>query len=414
MRKPTNQIAGLFLMATSILLGCLLHPGESYASVRSLNLWQTKLQTAALSVTSDYLVEGGQSVLLQDLTEARTIEVRLQSNQSPISGTVEYTVTPENAVTVETAETVEVSAEGTVLGLTLTPAQLAEDTAVTITVSWTAESGKVLKADFCTLVPKTEEVTGEPEESEPTVPEETEPVPEQQAEKEAPTLTVMEEFVPGSAVVIKIKHPENCEKILLGLAEGAAFPAGTVYSIDYGTSGIVLYDPAQLQIQPKSGVETHLLLRMPETFFAENSAPLLLWANVIQDTETVLTAQVQPLAATLQISAEDSGFVLTPGDIKQLPLPFTWNGCTLTYTVQRLTETENGIEYKTAESTGLSVFGQSGKIAVSLTGSELQAGTYRMVLVWRHEIYQVAQKEIVFYVNYSGCSSTETTGGNEQ
>jgi len=82
--------------------------------------------------------------------------------------------------------------------------------------------------------------------------------------------------------------------------------------------------------------------------------------------------------------------------------------------VQKLTQTEEGFVYETnvsTESQGLSVVNNTSNISVTLTGSNLPAGTYRLLLVWNYQIYTVAQREVTFHVSYPE-RVTAQTGGN--
>lgn len=393
MRK-TNRILWPILTASALILTCLaLTPGESHASIQSVDTWQTALQTSADTLSSDYLAAGGQTVLLAPLSTERTVTFSLFSSRAQVDGTLHCTVQPENAVTVTAEESVSATAEGTAVTMILTPAAEMAGTEVTVSVNWTAEDGRQMSADFKTTL--------------------TEDAPEETADQSQieASLAVMEEFIPGTAMVVTIRHPADCSQILLGLGDSGALPAGTVYSADHGATGIKLYDAMQLQLQPANGKETLLLLQLPEEM--ESGSPVNIWANVICESgAAALSAQTTPLDKTLQLP-ENTLRVLTADSSMHLDLPDRWSNCTMSYTLQRLTEDNGTIGYTTvsASGDGFAVSANEDGITVSLAGDQVQAGTYRLTLIWRYEAYAIAQKDVAFYINYWDCSGTGTTGG---
>ena len=114
MEKMRKSTYWLFLIALAVvLLTGSLFPKESYANMRSEAVWETGLQTSAVKVSADFLKEGGQNVLLWDLTQQRMMDLTFTTNRGSVNGTLQYSVSPQNAVSVQAPTNVKATAEGT-------------------------------------------------------------------------------------------------------------------------------------------------------------------------------------------------------------------------------------------------------------------------------------------------------------
>lgn len=398
MRKNRTKTYWL-LMATAVcvaLSGALLI-SESYASVRSEAIWQTGLQTASVAVRSDYLAEDGQTVLLDSLTAERTVSFMLTTNGQSQIGSVNWTVIPENALNVQAPATATATAEGTQVDMTLTPGTVAQDTQVTVSVCWSAESGEQLQGDFIMLIP----AEGSAEQQ----------TPAEQAELDA-SMAVMEEFVADSAIMIALSHPSDTQQLLLSMA-GQVFPAGTRYTTEYGQKETVLYDPAKISLSTGTAKQTVVLLKLPQSI---QSQEITLQADIASESGAIsLQKTATRMAGSLGLP-ESYFYELHGDDAFTLAMPAGWGGCTLSYTVQKLTETKTGIQYETVANSGsqrLSVAGNANEITVSLAGTTMQAGTYRLQLVWNYQTYTVADQQVTFHISYPERSTVATAGGNE-
>ena len=397
MKHTVKKAYWLFLaVATSISCVFGLLPNDSYASFRNEAVWETGLQTSAVKVTADYLHEDGQTVLMQDLTQSRTVRLVLTANREALNGTLSCSVSPKNAATVAAPQTVTVTDVGTVVELVLTPNAVAQDTDAVLSVSWSTQKGQILQGNFHFAVPAQGAQQGNSAGSEKTV--------------SGVTMSAMKQFAPGSAVALTVKYPSDCQQIRLSLA-GEAFPAGTRYSTEYDSEDVLLYDPAQICLETAGTKQMTVLVTLPTDAVADTVTFL---ANVIgADYTTSVQAQSERIDGTLLLP-DTYFYKLTDGDSFTVPFPGGWTGCTLSYTVQKLTQTEEGFVYETnvsAESQGLSVVNNSSNISVTLTGSNIPAGTYRLLLVWNYQIYTVAQREVTFHVSYPE-RVTVQTGGN--
>ena len=223
MQKTAKKKYWLFLMAVILCWGLL--PGETNASVASSDVWQTVLPTTEVTASSEYLTRDGQTILLNPLTESRTISISVKTNHSQMEGSLSYTVTPANAVTVSASEELTATQAGAEAALVLTPGQVDAETKATIAVRWEGQSGQVLVADFVTVV----------------APEETRQWP--QVRQDA-TLTVGAEAMPGVAVPVTVTYPADTTQVVLSLNSGAAFPALTGIAAPAGS------DPASARAQP--------------------------------------------------------------------------------------------------------------------------------------------------------------------
>ena len=384
----------LFAAAAVLLLTVGLWSGTSYASVRSEAVWHTGLHTSPVKVSSTYLKAEGQTVLLNNLIQKRTVGLMLTSNRGTVNGTLHYTVSPKNAVSVQIPETVNATQDGTQVDMVLTPNVVAQDTEVMLSLKWTSETGEILRGDYRFTVPGQAIIPTDTQTKQDTV--------------SNAKLTVMEQFAPGAAVAVTVRHPSQNEKIVLSMA-GNHFPAGTRYSTEDSLQETILYDPAMIQMQT-TGQETTMFVTLPTGAVSE---AFTIQAKLIgSDYETQLQAQTTPIAGTLELP-DSYLYKLSNGDSFTLALPSGWKGCTLSYTVQLLTQTKQGIAYKTVANTGsngLSVVSGTDGITVSLNGTALQAGTYQLVLVWNYQTYTVAQREVTFHVSYPERSTAQTGG----
>lgn len=398
MRKNRTKTYWL-LISTAICaaLGCGLMISESYASVRSEAVWQTGLQTASVAVSSDYLAKDGQTVLLNPLTDKKTVSLTLRTSGQTKAGTLSCMVIPENALNVEAPATATATAEGTQVDLILTPAAVAQDTQVTLSVSWSAETGEQLRGDFVAVIPAEEAGAQQPS--------------VQQAELEA-SMTVMEEFVTGSAVMVALSHPSDTRELSLSMA-GQLFPAGTRYTTEYDPEETVLYDPAKISLSTGSAKQTVVLLKLPENGLPQE---ITLRADITSESgSATCEKKVTRVAGSLELP-NNYFYEMNGDDAFTLAMPAGWGGCTLSYTVQKLTETQTGITYETIAdigSHGLSVTGSANEITVSLTGTDMQAGTYRLQLVWNYQTYTVADQQVTFHISYPERIAVATAGGNE-
>ena len=397
MKHTVKKAYWLFLaVATSIFCVFGLLPNDSYASFRNEAVWETGLQTSAVKVTADYLHEDGQTVLMKDLTQSRTVRLVLTANREALNGTLSCSVSPQNAATVAAPQTVTVTDAGTVVELVLTPNAVAQDTNAVLSVSWTTQKGQSLRGNFHFTVPAEGAQQENPTGSDKTV--------------SGVTMSAMKQFAPGSAVALTVKYPLDSRQIRLSLA-GEAFPAGTRYSTEYDSRDVLLYDPAQICLETDGTKQMTVLVTLPADSVANT---VTFRANVIgTDSETPVQAQSEPISGALLLP-NTYFYKLTDGSSFTVPFPGGWTGCTLSYTVQKLTQTEEGFVYETnvsAESQGLSVVNNTSNISVTLTGSNIPAGTYRLLLVWNYQIYTVAQREVTFHVSYPE-RVTAQTGGN--
>ena len=86
MERRGTKAYWLLIITALFLVSGGLFVGESYASRRSEAVWQTDLQTAPQTVTSDYLAKDGRTVLLEPLTGERTLSFTLTAGQVSSAG----------------------------------------------------------------------------------------------------------------------------------------------------------------------------------------------------------------------------------------------------------------------------------------------------------------------------------------
>ena len=392
--KSTYWLILVVMVGTLLLLGLI--PGESYANMRSEAVWQTGLQTSATKISADYLKEGGQIVILKDLTQTRTIELMFSTNRENVSGTLSYSVSPKNAVSVQAPETVNATAAGTTASLILTPAAVSQDTPVVLSIRWTAWSGEVLTGNFHFTIPAQ---AGNQAQTQPV-----------QSAVPGVEISAIAQFVPGTAIPVTVAHPVDCEQIVLSLA-GENFPAGTRYATEYDQQEVLLYDPAPISVQTENGKQTTVLITLP---VERANGTVALRADILgPDYAISVQTQATSIGSALELP-ETYFYAITDGSSFTAPFPGGWSGCTLSYTVQLLTQTSQGITFETTANTsskGLSVISNGNGINVSLTGKDMPAGTYRLLLVWNYQTYTIAQREVTFHISYPE-RSTIQTGGN--
>lgn len=387
-KRGTKTYWLLIVTAIFFAMGCGLFLEDSYASPRGEAVWQTGLQTAPLTVTSDYLAEDGRTVLLDPLTQERTVSFMLTTNQKTRTGTISCTVTPANAATVQAPTTATATTGGTRVDIRLTP--VASHEKVTLSVSWSAETGEQLKGDF--VMQSSAEQGSQPEQMD-------------------ASIKVMEAFVANSAAVVNLTHPADAQRIVLSMA-GNAFPAGTSYTTEYAQEETVLYDAMPISLPTDGRKQSVILLRLPHTVQPQE---ITLQADVTGESAAACL-QAKTTLLSDSVALPNGYFYEMRGDDSfVLPLPAGWGGCTLSYTVQRLTGKSGNITYETIADPGssLAVTGGAKDITVSLKGTALQAGTYRLQLVWNYQTYTVADQQVTFHISYPERIDVATAGGNE-
>lgn len=465
-----QKIAYWLLPACALCFtGAVLSVGHSQARYNNTAVWYTVAEPADFTVTSNYLEQTDQppvTVLLGQMgLEPREFSVAL-SSATAVSGPLTWDVDkPEYLdVRVENREILldhgdAVSLEGQtpeILTVTLTPtakaAEPREAMNVNIQIGWSDALSGTFRVELSqveeiappettesettgpetteaetTEAEATESEVTEPEatESEVTEPETTEP---ETTEPETTEAEIIEPEVSEPLPVMamegcEVYHPElmfplyisadrNIKTSLQIITEDGIqpFPQKTRFSLDQGASWFLLYQAGEIPLNVQAGESATVFLDLSDTDLAAEPG---LTVTAGADTAYALTAITQPL---FQMNSR----VLTKDTQVQIAFARLWQDCELTCSVEMLVSTENGKTYVPAEVssdtliTQLTTDGEKPQLDIQMGSTLPQPGTYRVNMRWQHQGICIWQGQTNFFINHTGNSITNQTGGDLQ
>lgn len=372
MQQRVKNVICLLSAAVLLALSLWASFGEAHARYRVTQAlpWVFRQPPAQTTDSSDLLVAGGQTVVLQDWQ----LQTGTGEGAAPVSDmrTVSFTVSDKAAVGDEFAVVPDayLQTEFTVVDglctLTLTPTEaayaLSQPTASTIRVSWRTLSA-VLTVRLC--------------------------VGEEAQIVSGSAATVAASALDERLAMIVSGQPSDCVfQIYAGSGEQIS---GLRCSIDGGHSWTMLYDTQIFAFTPPQDWNGLLLLDLSGTGLVGGSRDLTVRSGG--------TGSVSPIAALPDSQMDAVPFSLA-GEYTLL-VNTNWLGCTFRYELQTLTQTEEGLQWQTAEKAAdLQVLPQDVKLALRLNGYQLPAGHYRLVMTWVMEGKIMYRGNAEFFVNY--------------
>lgn len=404
MKKQKTMIYGILLSAlVAVALAGSLCMQESQARYVSVAGWHTQVYDPVNTVTSSLLIKGGQTVLIGKVPaeEAYQLPVWFAAEGGNITGNlVCEAVENGEYITVDFPKDITL-VQGVPQNFTLTlePTVLAKDprtenVPVKLRMYW-AEDPALEAVLQLELLP----VGYREEESQ----------PDGQLRDLSEYVTIMEKYAPGSLLSMTCNIPAECTAWRLGMLDENSldmpFPALTRYSLDSGKSYRML---------PKAG-----WIDLP----LQTDAPVTVWFDFsyVETDKTVfgglLSITVSGEAAgqwhgknifsvdaelSLPTSSADGSVVVVTQDTPlEILIPADWANTQLEYTLTR--------QGKHSDAPLPAVTIQEGKIIVSAEDGLPKPGTYILTLMWMAGDLQVAQRQIVLFVNYSAYADCVNT-----
>ena len=252
-------------------------------------------------------------------------------------------------------------------------------------------------------------------------------------------IRFMKNFAADELLAFSGTFPEETTSFQLKLLDTSAnpipFPSMTRYSPDGGSSYYLLADGGAIPLEAGEDGSFTVLLDLSQVAFLDYTTGDLLGIQAVAEAEGqwagTLDCHVSP-TVQLPSSVDTQAAVITGSTPYKVQLPWPWEGCSLSYEIQRqgentaeeseqptIVEEENKLPIITVDE-------ESGVLTVSAEEMKPQAGTYLLTLTWTYEDILITRREIVLFVNYTVYVQPEqaagtyaayavwTQGGNEQ
>ena len=367
-------------LVCAVLLVMTLGIGQTQARYDNTVSWKSIYIPQKPVLESNFLAQGGQTVLLSDwdisASSYRVLDVRLSAKGGSLSGKLSCQVESDllTATLDQDRFTVGAIENHTMLTLARTDkaAALQEKTTVTMRVSWTpdGENSSTAWADFTVdLLPGT---TGIVSDSPPRI-------------YESMTVSCPEAFSWEELLALKLTLPEGTDNVLLSY-EGVEFPANTRYFVDTEEPR-VLGDDDMISISTDGRQEIQVLLDFTWTEEELYRSRFLLSAVAYADGAEIAIANANVLASreALQVKVDAQDYILKADAQVQLVVEGDVDG--FSYTVEQLTKTDGVIAYTaseqlnvTMETTNNDDGSTQSVLVISNDNGTAPAGAYRLTL----------------------------------
>lgn len=368
--------AVMWVLACVILFIFLLGIGQTQARYENVRSWKGIYAPEKPVLKSNFLAQDGRKVLLQDwdvssssyqtagirlVTDSGTVTgtLRCQSDSALITATLdEETLTvgkTENYATLMLRTTSEASA-------------LSEETCVTVRVSWEQDGRVTAWADFIVkLLPSGENLN--------------EQIPSNEDQQVEGTLRIScpEAFALGELFPVKLTLPQGTSSVVLSY-EGSGFPENTQYTVG-GEVGCVLADEMVIAVPVTDQNEIQLLLDFSWAIAVRDGFFISATAYIGDDEIAASNATVSLNAQPFAVELDAAGAVL--GENTEVVLPLTGDVSGLVWTLERLSQKDNSIEYTASDDLSVRVeTTQNGtvQIVVYNENTRAPAGTYRLTV----------------------------------
>ena len=397
--KKKNGKMSVVLACAALLAAASLTVAPTYARYENNNNWSVVYAPHKAEVTADYLVAGGQTVLLSDWlmssADARKETITLQTSQGTAEGILRCAVDqPEFLMAELEQEACQVSSSGCAVGLVLTPTanalSLTAPETVTIHVGWTASDGEAetLWAEYqVRLLPGNTPVDTQID-----------------GTAEAMTVYAPESFSWEEQIALAAQMPALVDTFVLQF-NGGNFPEGTRSTFRGET--VMLGDAMQLQFPAAANETVELLLDLSATVPEEE-----ITLSVTALCEGAVTGQaqirMQSQREKLWVQAGDAEHAVIQGS-GMLQYAITEDLTGLSWRVTQLHRTQTGTAYQedenqfflTVEVQGKTVDGNTGTyLVISNESGMAPAGSYLLVLERIQQEQLISTVQIPFFIHY--------------
>lgn len=389
-------------LVCAVLLVMTLGIGQTQARYDNTVSWKSIYMPKKPVLESNFLAEGGQTVLLSDwnisASSYRVLDIQLSAKGGSLSGTLSCQVESDLLTATLDQDRFTVGAIENHAMLTLTRTEkatlLEEETAVTVRLVWIPEGADLASstvwADFTVdLLPDARNTLSDGP----------------QRAYEEMSITCADAFSWDELLVLKLTLPEGTDTVLLS-CEGVEFPANTRYSIDAEATR-VLGDDDMISVSADGRREVQVLLDFTWTEEALYRNSFLLSAVAYADGAelAIANANISASREALQVEADAQGYILKAGTQVQLVIEGDVDG--FSYTVEQLTKTDGIIAYIASEQLNVTMettndgdgTTQSVLVISNDNGAAL-AGTYRLSLQRIFDGVVINSYEIPLFVCY--------------
>ncbi|MBE6916293.1 MAG: hypothetical protein E7470_00115 [Ruminococcaceae bacterium] len=401
--KPNKHVAcTLGALACAAALMMTLGIGQTQARYDNTVSWKNIYMTQKPTLESNFLAEGGQTVLLSDwdvsTSSYRVLDVRLLAKSGNLSGTLSCRLESDLLTATVDQDSFTVGAVENHATLTIArtekAALLEEMTTATVRLVWTPAGedpeNSAVWADFTVNL----------------LPGENAAISENTSHARAEmTLSCPDTFSWDESLVMRLTPPEGADTVLLSY-EGAEFPANTRYFV-VGEEPRVLGDDDMISIPTEGRQEIAVLLDFGWTEEALYRNSFLLSAVAYTDGAEIAAANANVSAdrLPLQVEGEEQGYILKTGTQVRLIVEGDLDG--FSYAVEQLTKTDGVIAYTASEQLKVTMEttndgdGETQSVLViSNDSGTAPAGTYRLTLQRIFDGVVISSYEIPLFVCY--------------
>lgn len=398
--KHIAWIVGALVCA--VLLVMTLGIGQTQARYDNSVSWKSIYMPPKPVLESNFLAQGGQTVLLSDwnisASSYRVLDIQLSAKGGSLSGTLSCQVESDLLTATLDQDRFTVGAIENHAMLTLTRTEkatlLEEETAVTVRLVWIPEGADLASstvwADFTVnLLPSANSTHSEGA----------------QPAREEMSLICADTFSWDEPLALKLTLPEGTDNLLLSY-EGVEFPANTRYFVDAEASR-VLGDDDMISISTDGRQELQVLLDFTWTEEALYRSSFLLSAVAYADGAEIAVANANVSASreALQVEADAQGYLLKAGTQVQLVIEGDVDG--FSYTVEQLMKTDGIIAYTASEQLNVTMETTNdgdgsirSVLVISNDNGTAPAGTYRLSLQRIYDGVAISSFEVPIFVCY--------------
>lgn len=402
MQYGKHTVAACGALLCSVLLLLPLGIGQTQARYEDTVSWKGVYQVKDPILQSNFLIEGGRTVLLKDwnvsTTSYRTLGIQLATDGQEAVGALRCEVDSDLITAKVDEEAYNIGKTKNHATLTLTATQqaqnLTEPTDVTIRVSWIPEGREAQQptewADFqVTLLPQMQS-----EES-------SEPEGNQQA------AGVLDMACPGTfalaeRLAIRLTLPQGADRIELSY-DGGDFPENTGYRIN-AEKDIVLAEEMTISAPAAGMQEMLVVLDFSWTMNRQNSFYLSAAAYAGETEIAAANVTVSTDRKPLKVETDSEAIVM--GANAQVTLPISGDLDGLVWELQQLVRNGDQILYAASDALTIRTQTPTGdgadSAALVLTNdyTRAPAGTYRLTVQRVHDGVVLSSFEIPVFICY--------------
>lgn len=384
-----GTVCGLLLLTMAMI------PGPTQARYDNAVTWMGLYAPGTQSISSNYLTQEGQTVLLQPWKVAvgtsRTMEILISTSKGTADGVLQCR-TDSPYITAELdSDAICITQGGYIARLKMTVADAArqmtqqEQTAVSVTLKTGEEIA--MKAEFQVMLLPEDYQQPDVQESALQANLTVSPAPSEMA------------FAWQEKLVFALSAAENADRVEL-MYNGGAFPAGTRYTIAQGRT-FVLGDAMNINIPISDATPVQLQLDFSQTEATPDEAVNITATAFLEGEVTgQMDFSVSADRAPLTLDLANIYPVISGSGSLQIPITGDQEG--LQWKLEQLTKTNVGTAYIDSEALTVEVVDNGGnqQLMISNPTGKAPAGTYRLTIsrVWNGVTLRTHQVDI--FVHY--------------